>query len=66
MQHCRDEKEIKRLIAHAMQSDNRTNPNGYEIQYFENKLSQIPLTNELISQWLWDPAQIPETNRIKE
>jgi len=52
MQHCKDEKEIKRLIAYAMQSDNRTNPNGYEIQYFENKLSQIPLTNELIAQWL--------------
>lgn len=66
MQHCRDEQEIKRLIAYAMQSNNETNPDGYDIKYFENKLSQIPLTNDLISQWLGDTVQIPETNRIKE
>lgn len=60
MQYCRDEKAIKDLIAYAMATDVITNPEGLPVEVFKERLSQVPLTNELIEQWLEEDVTIPQ------
>ena len=60
MQYCRDENAIKDLIAYAMATDVITNPEGLPVEVFKARLSTVPLTNELISQWLEEDVTIPE------
>lgn len=60
MRYCRDEKEIKRLIAYAQATDVITNPEGLPVDVFIERLSTVPLTNELINQWLAEDVVIPE------
>lgn len=60
MKYCRDDAEIKKLIAYAMATNSETNPEGLPVEVFEEKLSQVPVTNELIAQWLKDKVEIPE------
>lgn len=60
MQYCRDENAIKDLIAYAMATDVLTNPEGLPVEVFKERLSTVPLTNELIEQWLEEDVTIPE------
>lgn len=62
MLHCRDENELRRLIAYAMATDERTNPEGLSVETFLDRLSTKPMTNELISEWLSDYVELPENN----
>lgn len=59
MLHCRDEAELRRLIAYAMATDERTNPEGLSVETFIDRLSTKPLTNELINEWLSDYVELP-------
>lgn len=60
MQYCRDENAIKDLIAYAMATDVLTNPEGLPVEVFKEKLSTVPVTNELMAQWLNEDVVIPE------
>lgn len=60
MQYCRDDDQIKNLIAYAMANNSNTNPEGLPVEVFKEKLSTVPVTNELIAQWLNEDVVIPE------
>lgn len=60
MQYCRDDDQIRDLIAYAMATDPNTNPEGLPISVFKDKLSQVPVTKELMAQWLEEDVTIPE------
>ena len=60
MQYCRDDDQIKDLIAYAMANNSNTNPEGLPVEVFKEKLSTVPVTNELIAQWLNEDVVIPE------
>lgn len=60
MQYCRDDDQIKDLIAYAMANNSNTNPEGLPVEVFKERLSTVPLTNELIEQWLEEDVTIPE------
>lgn len=60
MQYCRDDEQIKDLIAYAMATDPNTNPEGLPVEVFKARLSQVPVTNELMAQWLEEDVTIPE------
>jgi len=60
MQYCRDDQEIKKLIAYAMAENPETNPEGLPVDVFLEKLSTVPVTKELMAQWLKEEVEIPE------
>lgn len=60
MQYCRDDDQIKDLIAYAMANNPNTNPEGLPVEVFKEKLSTVPVTNELMAQWLNEDVVIPE------
>lgn len=60
MQYCRDDQEIKNLIAYAMATNSETNPEGLPVDVFIEKLSTVPVTKELMAQWLNEEVVIPE------
>ena len=60
MQYCRDDQEIKNLIAYAMATNSETNPEGLQVDVFIEKLSTVPVTKELMAQWLNEEVVIPE------
>jgi hypothetical protein len=60
MQYCRDDDQIKDLIAYAMANNSNTNPEGLPVEVFKEKLSTVPVTNELMAQWLNEDVVIPE------
>lgn len=60
MQYCRDDEQIKDLIAYAMATNKKNNPEGLPVEIFREKLSQIPVTKELMAQWLNELVGIPE------
>lgn len=60
MQYCRDDQQIKDLIAYAMATNPTNNPEGLPVEVFKEKLSQVPVTKELMAQWLNEEVTIPE------
>lgn len=60
MQYCRDDDQIRDLIAYAMATNPETNPEGLPIEVFKARLSQVPVTKELMAQWLNEEVSIPE------
>lgn len=60
MKYCRNDQEIKNLIAYAMATNSETNPEGLPVDVFKEKLSQVPVTKELMAQWLNEEVVIPE------
>lgn len=60
MEYCRDDEKIKDLIAYAMATNSENNPEGLPVEVFREKLSQVPVTKELMAQWLEESVEIPE------
>lgn len=56
----RDDQEIKKLIAYAMANNEENNPEGLPMEVFLERLSTVPITNELMAQWLKESVEIPE------
>ncbi len=56
----RDDQEIKKLIAYAMANNETNNPEGLPVEVFLEQLSTVPVTQELMDQWLNESVTIPE------